>query len=459
MSSLNGALSIASGALSASQTELTVASNNIANVSTAGYARETATLKESTPVLYNNISMPTGVTVTGITSLRDTVLEMRLNQETQQSSKDSTLSTNLSTVESMFTETSGSIGTEVDSYFTALSSLAVTPTDSTLRQNVLTAAQNVASAVNTAYTNLSNEQSTLNANVSTSVSKINDLTSQIAAINVQVSDAEKTGNENSTLSAQRSSLISQLSNYIDVSEVQSDDGLTLTTSSGAPLVVGSTSYALTTASNSSGGTDVYSQGTDITSKITGGSLGGTIETRDTAVQGLMNDLNTFAYSFTNAVNTAQSAGYESDGTAGSSNTIFTALSSTAGAASAMSVSMTDGSKLAASSTTDGTDGGNLDTMAAVKSQAFTVDSTSMTYGNFYSNFSEKVGELSSSASSDATASAAIVTELTDQVGSVEGVSLDDEATSLIRYQQSYEAAARVINIIAEMGNTLMQMGT
>mgnify|MGYP000512940459 FL=1 len=40
--------------------------------------------------------------------------------------------------------------------------------------------------------------------------------------------------------------------------------------------------------------------------------------------------------------------------------------------------------------------------------------------------------------------------------SVSGVSLDEEAANLIKYQQSYAAAARILSTAQELFNTILQ---
>ena len=49
----------------------------------------------------------------------------------------------------------------------------------------------------------------------------------------------------------------------------------------------------------------------------------------------------------------------------------------------------------------------------------------------------------------------VVNQLTTRVQEVSGVSLDEEATDMIRFQHAYQAAARVITTMDEMLNTLI----
>ena len=87
MSGLSGSLSIALSALSVSEQALATTSNNVANANTPGYARERADLAAGDPVVYGSFTYGTGVVMQKIESLRDPILEIQLNQETQQQSK------------------------------------------------------------------------------------------------------------------------------------------------------------------------------------------------------------------------------------------------------------------------------------------------------------------------------------------------------------------------------------
>ena len=51
----------------------------------------------------------------------------------------------------------------------------------------------------------------------------------------------------------------------------------------------------------------------------------------------------------------------------------------------------------------------------------------------------------------------VVTSLETKMASVSGVSLDEEGANMVRYQNSYNAAAKVISTVQEMYDTLMSM--
>ena len=76
----------------------------------------------------------------------------------------------------------------------------------------------------------------------------------------------------------------------------------------------------------------------------------------------------------------------------------------------------------------------------------------------YSNLTFQVGSQLSNARSDLQASEAMVQQLIDRRGAISGVSLDEEATNLIRYQRAYEAAAQVLNVISNLTEISVNLG-
>jgi flagellar hook-associated protein 1 len=239
----------------------------------------------------------------------------------------------------------------------------------------------------------------------------------------------------------------------DVSVIPSDNTLTLTTANGIPLVTGQQSFQVQTQTNSAGLHDVYSQGTNITSTITSGQLGGTLQARDQQIPGIQTQLDTLASGIADGVNTVQAGGFDVNGVAGTN--LFTPPPvSGAGAAARLSVAITDPALLAASS--DGTPGsnGNAEVLYALRNQAVI---SSQTPTDYYSGIVFNVGNVTANATAEQNASALVLRQLNDQRASISGVSLDQEAANLVRYQQAYSASAQVISAINSMMQTVINM--
>lgn len=461
MASLFGTLSIATGALGAEQGALNATTNNVANVNTPGYSRLQPVLVESDPVVLGSVTYGTGVSLEKLQSLRDPILQLRIQEETQQQGQLNAFVTAMQQSQVQFTTSSSDIGTEITNFFTSLNQLSTDPTNAGLRQNVLTAAQNMATAFNNTANNLTQQRSSLNLQVTQDVNQVNVLTGQIASLNTQISQLQGVNQDASALVDQRDVLIGQLSSLIDVSSIQSDNGLTLTTSNGTPLVVGGQSFALTTQTNASGMQDIYSQGADITANLTSGELSGVIQARDQDIPALLSNLDTLAAALANNLNAANAQGFtlveQSDGTLQPGGNLFVPPpASGQGAASTMALAISDPSLIAASSDPKAPgSNGNLAALSGVQDQAVANGQNPMDY---YSNIVFRVGNDVSTGSAELNSSRLMLNQLQNQRGSISGVSLDEEAANMVQYQKAFDAAAQVVTTINDMPRSCAEAG-
>jgi flagellar hook-associated protein 1 FlgK len=447
--SLNSIVSVAASALSAQETALQVTDNNIANAETPGYTRETVSLTETA----GGEVVGTGVDVSGIRSVRASLLTLGIQQQSSAQTSAAAQENALTDVQSLFPDSGSSIGTAVSTFFTSLSELSTDPSSTADRQTVLSDAGDVAQAFNTVANGLSTAQTSLNSEVSGDVTQINQLTQQIAALNPQITAATAGGGNAGSLQDQQSQLELQLSQLTNITVTHTAQGDTIATANGSAVVVGDQSYALSTTVNASGATQVLdSNGQNITSSISGGDLGGAITARDTTIAGIATQVDTLAYQFGSAMNTAQSAGYDQNGNPGAA--LFTVPGAVSGAAAALAVSTTDPSAIAASSDGSAGSNGNVSNLTAVQSSALPSGSNPT---DAYANIVDQVGNAVSGASTESSALALSLSQLTNEQSSISGVSTDEESTDLIQYQQAYEAAAEVITTVKALFTVTLEM--
>lgn len=453
MPGLTAALSIATQSLLVQQSALQVATNNIANSNTPGYSREVLDFQENPPVQQGSLWFGNGVSAGQVTSIRDRLLELRIYDETQQQGNAQTQSTNLQQLEGLFTDPTQGIGADMTAFFNSINQLSTDPTSLPLRQSMLTAGNNLASDFHGTVAQVTAIQHNLDLGVTQSVSQVNQLSSQIAALNAKVAPLEKLGQDAGALEDQREDLIRQLSQLTGLQVTQSDQGETLSTSGGTPLVVGNQSFALSTAPGNGGMQHVFAQGTDITSTLTGGQLGGLLTVRDQSISNVLSDLDGLASGLATNFNAAHQLGYD---LAGKTKQNFFAPVAGAGSAANFQVAITDPNAIAASS--DGSPGsnGNLVNLLAVANQTLPSGATPM---DDYSNLVFSVGNWSSQAQTQATASQNSLQQLNNQRDAVSGVSIDEETTNLIRFQQAYQAAAHVISTINDLTQDLFNITT
>jgi flagellar hook-associated protein 1 len=455
MSSLNASLAIALSGLAAEQGALAATTNNVANVNTPGYTREVPILVTNDPVVLGNLTFGSGVDLQSIESIRDPILESRIQQETQIQGQLNALVSALQQTQVNFTGNSGDIGTAISNFFNSINQLSTSPADLSVRQGVLTAADNLATAFNVTANNLTAQRGSLDQSVTQTVGQVNQLSQQIAQLNTQIANLQNAGESAGTFLDQRTQLIDQLSGLVDVSVIPSDNTLTLTTANGSVLVAGQQSYQLQTQTDPSGVQHIYAQNVDITASITSGQLGGLLAARDQQVPALQNQLDTLAAGLANAVNGVQTTGFDLKGNAGT-NLFNPPPASGTGAAASLSVAITDPSLIAASS--DGTPGsnGNAEALYALSNQSIIGGQTPAGY---YSGIVFDVGNATANATAEQNASSQVLQQLNDQRSSLSGVSLDQEAANMVQYQQAYSASAQVITTINDMMYAVINMST
>ena len=151
------------------------------------------------------------------------------------------------------------------------------------------------------------------------------------------------------------------------------------------------------------------------------------------------------------------------GTAASGDKVTFSVSEDA--ASLMSVSSTitaDGQKIAAGTTTNG-DGGNALLMADLQnglvfnSVTWSSESGSFTFDEYYNAVVSTIGIKSFSAQAILRQQEGVMLQLNSRRESISGVSIDEEMIKMIKFQQAYNASARMISIVDEMLDTLNRM--
>ena len=379
MGGLNTTLNIGVQALDAAQAELDATSNNISNVNTPGYTEEVAEVSEDPLNLSGNEITGGGVTTEGIQSVQDELLDLQIQQQISAQSSANTESASLQQIQTYFTTTGTDIASALTTFSNSLDALSASPTSTATQQSVLSSGQDLAEAFNTTANGLTSAQSSANGLVTTSIAQINSLTQQIAQLNGQVEQLTNSGQNDSSAEDQLNESVQQLSGLTGISVTQSQSGDTILTGNGSPLVMGTQSFTLQTTTGSNGFQQVLdSNGTDITSTLSGGQLGGAIQMRDQTIPGMLAQLNSLASQFSTSFNSAQTQGLDSNGNQGQN--FFTVSSSLDNAAASMAVSITNPALLAINSVGNSNGNSNVANLSAVLSQALPSSSATSSGG-------------------------------------------------------------------------------
>jgi flagellar hook-associated protein 1 len=452
MVGLSSTLSIASQALGADSGALAITNNNIANANTSGYSRQIVHLSAET-LTPNGSMQDGGVSYDGYTSVRDELLQIGINQKTSDASSLETQSTLWAQVETGFSSTSSGVGAALSIFFSNLSALATAPNNAASRQTAYSSAGQLVTAFHQAAAAFSSAASQADQSVAGTVAQINQLSSHIAALDIQLATTEASGQDGGSLKDQRDALTTQLAQLTGITSTPTSSTPSLAVGNGTPLVIGGTAYPLQVVLDTDGQTQVMSaQGDNITGSLMGGSLGGALQMRDTEIPQLSSKLDQLASDLATAVNTLQAQGYDQNG--GHGQPLFALAANGTSAAAGITLAASTGASLAISSDGSAGSSGNLTNLLAVQTQAL---SSGESPTDTYASLVQAIGDASSTASGNLQATNTVLNQLTSQQASESGVSIDEETTNLLRYQQAYVAAAKVISTINELYSTLMNM--
>ncbi len=288
MPGVNSILDIGRWALFASQSQIEVTGNNIANVNTPGYVRRSVVMEEGQSIDYNPGQMGTGVRATEVVRHFDAFVEEQYNNKSANREMWLSLQDNLSALESIFNESAGEgINASLSQFFAGWQALSTMPRDSSTRAALLGQAQNLVSAIGFAATEVGQIQGQMNALIAKDVQDINTLITQIAEVNAQIIRHEEPGQNNpNELYDRRDQLTRELAERIDIEVIDNGGGRrTILTRAGHTLVDGVDAFELRFESaktfkdlvNSGSDVDVLFQGSSskeyTLEVVTGGAIG------------------------------------------------------------------------------------------------------------------------------------------------------------------------------------------
>lgn len=212
-------LHIGTSGLYAANTWLNITANNISNEQTKGYSRQTATQQASRPLrVYQRYGqLGSGVEVSNISRVRDEYYDVKYWLNNCKQGDSSTRAYYLTQIEDYFADDGVSgFTTEFGGLYNSLEELSKNPADLSARSSMLNYAQNFLEYMTTIRTNLQNTQADINAEISSNVDQINALAKEIAIINKQINVIELQGANANTLRDKRALLLDELSSIVEV---------------------------------------------------------------------------------------------------------------------------------------------------------------------------------------------------------------------------------------------------
>jgi flagellar hook-associated protein 1 len=469
MSSLFATLHTASNALDAMERAMGVIQNNVTNASTPGYVTQTLNL---TARAFNPTgSLWGGVQAGEVENSRNQFAEDSVWSQSALLGSATQSASSLSSLQSIF-DVSGQSGipAALSNLYSAFSAWSTTPTDTTMQQQVITAAQGIAEAFNQASASIQQISSQANGQLENTADQINQLTSQIAAMNGQIRGGDR---NDAGLEANLYNTLEKLSSLTSIRVQNETDGtLTVLMNGQTPLVLGTTLTQLQVTylgsvgppnSNAPASAHIMtSSGQDVTSIVSGGQLAAVLQFHNTTLPSIIGDnqqqgsLNQLAQAIADQVNGLLMSGQTSSGATGTALFTYNGSTPTSVAATLSVNPAITASQLAAIQPGPPAVANGIARQLAQLSTS--PDPTlQMNYTDYYSGIASGVGEQAANASTAQQTQTQLLTQAQDMRSQLSGVSLNEQAANLLQFQQAYEASAQMITVINSTTQYLLSM--
>lgn len=495
----------ARSAIFANQKSLDIVGNNLSNIDTNGYTRQrvervsVAPSSFSTRVASSRTGLAgQGVDTPGISQIRDSFLDKCFRDEYAVASYHGQAASILDSIQNVLADgkdvtSSAGIQGAIEQIYKSLNDYIKEPTLDSGANIVMSAFKNMCQVLNQLDERLNTVARQQTEDLEVNVIRTNDILEQIAHLNRKISeDATALANQNNEhfraneLLDQRNLLLDELAGYGDVQITQQSDGSVTVKMGGQAVVEGDRFNAMTMETTDRGLVAIRWRATGEPVKLTGGSLlaglhyingrGSNVQnSSESTQQGIpyyRDRLDTFASALASVANHTVP---ELDAATGKPKTdanggiVYKTLLATGDATGQTAVKASN-----IRISTEWTQGGagyfiysrSEDSENYAQMLAYTLTGkahTFQSYGESFSgSFSEYNAELLGKLGADLKfqqgrqeATAAVADDFLDRRDEVSGVSRDEETADMLRYQKSYEAAARLMTVLDEVLDVLI----
>ncbi len=455
MSGLNGIMDTGLSALFSAQAGLATTGHNIANASTPGYSRQQVMFAARRPRLTGDGAIGRGVEVASIRRVQDEFLAANMRTQNSRLESYTAVDSSLYEIEAILGSVDNDhLGDALTKFFTSWNGLAQPPVNPNLKQNVVAAATSLVQDFHGINDNLDNLEKNLNESIAAEIVNLNSQLAAVAELNQQIMQAEVGGHPANDLRDQRDQLILDVSGMVEVTVLEREDGSKDLIMSGRTIVSRGSVTRLDTrevAENGSSRLMVVAGDSLREVALSTGRIEGLLTSRDVHVTQVRDLLDKVAARIVDEVNALHTQGRtpSSSGlaffTGDSMHTIAVnsaLVDQPSLVATGRSINESDNAlalELANLGNVSALDPGGDTVLEVYRSAVVTVASNRASYEFMVDNQQN------------------VVDSLVAKVASVSGVSLDEEGANMVKYQNGYNAAARIISAVQEMYDTLLNM--
>jgi len=463
MATLFYGLNIAKNALLTQTAVLNVTAHNIANAETPGYSRQTVVVAalpdDSTRGLRSSptISIGSGSKAMEVQRSRFALYDAIYRKENQDLNDYIKTEELMHQIELLFDEPSDrGFSKTINDFFNGWQEVANDPQNMAARQSLKSYAEELAGRLHRMHRSLQVLREDIDTEIATIPDRINEITEEIADLNVSIRAAENQQASANDLRDKRDQLVDQLSEYVDVSVVEQSDG-TYTVIIGSQVIVEhddkTNLRSVSQITNDEGVTRtaiLSEEGLEYLPER--GRMGALIRFRDVFIPEIIEKLDKFTESLVRAVNYEHGYGYGLDGSTGAN---FFDPNMVKSFNIRVSSEIDDIRKIAASADGSYGDNGNAIKINDIKDQD--VVDNEFTLSEYYNSLVSEIGIFAREAKSGRVNEELLVTQIDNAREGIKGVSIDAELIQMISSQRLYQSAARLVVVLDSMIEEVIRM--
>ncbi len=325
MANTGNMLSTAVSGLQAFQRNLVTIGNNISNVNTEGYSRQSVELSARAPNAASGGFIGTGVDVTAIRRVYDQFLVDQVVSRNSAFNQLDTLQTMASSIDELLANDDVGLNPAVQKFFNALQDVANNPTSIPARQVLISEAATLSERFQSFDQRFENLNDSVNNQLIVTTAEVSSIASSIAELNKNiVLQKNLTGGQSpNSLLDHRDRLVNQLSELVSVNTNETSDGsLSVFIGNGQTLVLGGVARTLSTTPNEFdlSRLDVsFESGTvsfSINGQLKGGKIGGLLAFRENVLDPVQDSMGRIAIGLTSSINAQHQLGDDINGNPG-----------------------------------------------------------------------------------------------------------------------------------------------
>lgn len=447
---MNLAFEIAKKGLQNSQIGLNVSTNNLVNSSNPNYTRQVANIKTSLSLVKSDYVLGTGATVTSIDRVRIGFYDRQYRDNVGVMEGSNTKTEALVRIGTYLGSLDGTTGLKlgITGLFDSLEELSKNPESTGIKNTVKDSALSLTTTFNQIATSLGTMKEQYSSYTEELVTDTNKILGAIHQLNDEIGRLSAIGATPNDLLDERDAYLDKLASIMDISIVEGKNNQINVVSNGHVLVQPGMHETISVEVTNGYEVNVtYSDGRPF--KSDNGDLQAHIDITNDILPRYMQELDNLALDFMNAFNAIHEAGFATDGTTG-----VAFFEGTSAKDITVSAQIQADPDIIATST-DGAAGNNdlvLDLININKSPVIGGKYGVMEYyDKLNSVLAGETNAMESKMNNYKTVSDEILKLRANEIG----VNDDEETINILKFQQAYSAASKVIQTINEMFDTLI----